>query len=62
MKHNKFQKFSKIKDEIEVEDFEAVLPVKRKGHGDQRQANRRAKQMRQDVEFNSAIKETFHAS
>ena len=62
MKNNKFKKFSKIKDEIEVDDLEAVLPVKRKGHGDQRQANRRAKQLRQDVEFNAAIKETFHAS
>ena len=60
--NNKYQNHSRINDDAEMPEVDACQQAKRKGHGDQRQANRRAKQLRQDVEFNAAIKETFHAS
>jgi hypothetical protein len=59
-KNNKYQKNRRIQGEIEGEPIKAQ--AKRKGHGDQHKANRRAKQQRQDFEFISAISETRHAA
>ena len=61
-KSNKYQKFSKANNEIESEEFESYPPVKRRGHGDQKKADRQAKQLRQDIEFLSILSEVHHAA
>jgi len=58
-KNNKYQKFSRNNNENDEEIIEES--VKGKGHGDSRKANRRAKQQRQDIEYNAAISEARHA-
>ena len=59
-KNNKYQNFSRNNDEHDEEIIE--VSVKHKGHGDQRKANRRAKQQRQDYEYNVAISDARHAA
>ncbi len=61
-KNNKYQNHSQVKDEAENEEINDYQPAKRKGHGDQRKANQRAKQQRLDFEFISAISEARHAA
>jgi len=61
-KSNKYQKFSKANNEIDREEFEDYPPVKRHGHGDQKKADRQAKQLRQDIEFLSILSEVQHAA
>ena len=60
--NNKYQNHSRINDDAEMPEANAYQPAKRKGHGDQRKASQRAKQLRQDFEYNIAISEARHAA